>query len=107
MALSDEQFEFAKDVSLLFQHLIKGEYKFTIGDVQRSEEQQVLNYKMGLSKTMRSQHLKKLAIDLNIFINGKLTYDKAKLQSIGDYWERLNSKNEWGGNWHFVDTVHF
>lgn len=41
----------------------------------------------GKSKTMKSNHLGRLAIDFNFFINGELTYDKEKLQPPGDFWE--------------------
>ena len=57
---------------------------------------------------MNSKHLKRLAIDFNFFINGELTYDKNRLQLLGDFWENLNEKNRWGGNFKaFIDTPHF
>jgi len=59
-------------------------------------------------KTMNSNHRKRLAIDFNFFINGHLTYDKTKIQALGDYWESLDEHNSWGGNWKsFLDVPHF
>ena len=46
--------------------------------------------------------------DLNFFKDGKLTYNVAALRPVGDYWESLNPKNQWGGNWKsFKDVPHF
>lgn len=108
MSLVNEQFEFAKDVVKLFNFIIDLGYVFSIGEVFRTKEQQDYYVKTGKSKTYDSYHLKKTAIDINIFIAGNLTYDKIILQTIGDYWEKLNPKNKWGGNFEtFIDTPHF
>ncbi len=83
------------------------------GELHRTAEQQALYVKNGRSKTMNSQHLKRLAIDLNFFLEQpdgslKLVYDVEKLRSLGDYWESLDPANRWGGNWNnFKDTPHF
>ena len=62
----------------------------------------------GKSKTLNSNHIKRLAVDFNFFINGKLVYDKHKLAELGKFWESLNTKNIWGGNFKsFTDTPHF
>jgi hypothetical protein len=63
------------------------------------------------SWTLHSKHLQRLAIDLNVFINknGKweLTYKVEDIKPLGDFWESLNHKNRWGGNWKNPDTPHF
>jgi peptidoglycan L-alanyl-D-glutamate endopeptidase CwlK len=46
---------------------------------------------------MDSKHLDSLAIDLNFFIDNKLTYEKSKIQKYGDYWQSLSTYNRWGG----------
>ena len=74
--------------------------------------------KTGKSKTMNSYHLKRLAIDLNFFKpvydeDGKLkgytlTWRYEDIKPFGEYWESLNPKNKWGGNFKtFKDTPHF
>ena len=60
-----------------------------------------------LSKTLRSLHADRLAIDFNFFIKGELTYDYDLIKPLGDYWESLDPNNKWGGNWHYQDTPHF
>jgi len=80
-----------------------------LGHVWRSEEEQRRLVEAGKSKTMKSAHLNRLAIDLNFFDpQSNLVYDKEYLQRFGDYWEGLDPKNTWGGNWEsFTDTPHF
>ncbi len=108
MSLVNEQFEFLKDVCKLIDFAISKGFVITGGELQRPEAMQVIYVKEGKSKTMASYHLKKTAIDLNFFLNGELTYDKAVLAPVGAYWESLNPKNRWGGNFKtLVDTPHF
>lgn len=92
-----------------------GELGFTAsgGELFRTPEQQALHVKNGRSTTMSSQHLKRLAIDLNFFRDGadgrpRLVYDVEALRPLGQYWESLDSANRWGGHWTtFKDTPHF
>ena len=107
MSLSNEQYEFAKDVTRLFEFLVLSGVKWTIGEVLRTPEQQAIYLEKGLSKTSNSKHLQKKAIDLNFWINGELTYKYEDLRFIGDHWESLKEGNVWGGNWRFQDTPHF
>ena len=57
---------------------------------------------------MNSKHLDALAVDLQIFKDGKWLQSKAELQFVGEYWEKLRKGNRWGGNFvTFLDTPHF
>lgn len=107
MSVTDQQWLFLLDVAKLIQKAESLEIKLTGGELYRTEEQQAIYLKEGKSKTMNSKHRKRLAIDFNFFINGKLTYEKAKVQVLGDFWESLSPQNRWGGNWQFQDTPHF
>jgi len=109
MKLSDHQFEFIKDLFLLLEFIIHvKKYKVTGGWLERNIDIQKILFENDKSKTLKSNHLNKTAIDLNIFIDGKLTYKKEDLQEIGQFWENLNPLNRWGGNFkNFVDTPHF
>lgn len=103
-----EQFAFLQDVMKLLAYAISLGFTITFGEALRTPEQQAIYVKSGRSHTMDSFHLKKRAIDLNFFLAGRLCYDKAKLQAVGDFWESLNPKNSWGGNWNsFKDLPHF
>ncbi len=116
MSLVDEQWEFLKDVAKLIQFIEEKGWKVTGGELYRTKDQQEIYIKKGLSKTMNSYHLKRLAIDLNFFkpieengkIKYKLTYEPKDIEEFGEYWESLNPKNRWGGHFkHFKDAPHF
>ena len=107
MSLVKEQSAFLLDVCKLIEHATESGWTVTGGELARTVEQQQIYVKSGRSKTMDSNHLKRCAVDLNFFRDGRLVYDKEALAPLGDFWERLNSKNRWGGRWRFVDTPHF
>jgi peptidoglycan L-alanyl-D-glutamate endopeptidase CwlK len=101
----DEQFAFLQDVAKLIQYAASLGLKVTGGELYRTVEQQAIYIKTGRSKTMKSKHLDRLAIDLNFFKDGKLTYD---VPEVGRYWESLSSKNSAGMFWKsFKDAPHF
>ena len=107
MSLREEQSTFALDVMRLFIWLHDNGYDWTFGEAQRTAEQQKIYVDTGRSKTMNSFHLKRLAIDLFIFKGGRLLATKEEMQPVGDAWERMSTKNKWGGNWQFKDIPHF
>lgn len=103
-----EQAAFLLDVAKLINKATDMGFVVTGGELFRTPEQQQIHIRAGRSKTMNSLHLRRCAIDLNFFKGGKLTYDVALLKPVGDYWESLNPKNQWGGNWKsFKDVPHF
>lgn len=103
-----EQAAFLLDVCQLVRHATALGFVVTGGELQRPLEMQEIYVRTGRSKTMKGYHLRRLAIDLNFFAAGELCYAKATLQPVGDYWESLNPKNSWGGNWSsFKDIPHF
>lgn len=87
----------------------------TAGELWRPDEMQRIYVQTGRSKTLDSQHGKRLAIDLNLFRDGQLCGREAILP-LGKWWESLDEKNRWGGSWRgqvearkssFVDAPHF
>ena len=108
MSKSDEQWLFLQDVSSLIKYAKKRDIKLTGGELYRTQYQQAKYVKDGKSKTMKSKHLERLAIDFNFFIDGQLTYDVDKVKVLGKYCELLDEKNEAGMFWeNFPDTPHF
>lgn len=108
MSLVAEQQAFLLDVCRLIAFATKQGLVVTGGELFRTAEQQEIYVKTGRSKTMNSLHLKRCAIDLNFFKDGKLVYDTKVLAPVGAYWESLSKKNSWGGNWNsFKDVPHF
>ena len=103
-----EQAAFLLDVTRLIQKATEIGFVVTAGELYRTPEQQEIYVKTGRSRTMNSLHIQRRAVDLNFFLNGKLTYDKAVLAPLGAYWESLHPLNSWGGNGvKLVDTPHF
>lgn len=108
MSLVNEQAAFLLDVCQLIEHATEQGWTVTGGELFRTAEQQEIYVKTGRSKTMNSNHLRRCAVDLNFFRDGKLVWDTAQLRPIGAYWESLNPKNRWGGNFRsLVDVPHF
>ena len=113
MSLLREQSTFLLHVAELIQKASELGFHLSGGELYRTSEQQALHVKNGRSTTMNSQHLKRLAVDLNFFRampDGelKLTYDVEELRPLGQFWEGLDAANRWGGNWtSFKDTPHF
>ena len=103
-----QQWEFLQDVGRLIEKAKQLGITLTGGELYRTLEQQAIYLKAGKSKTSKSKHLERLAIDFNFFIDGRLIYDKKLIQPLGDYWESLHPANRWGGNFtSLIDTPHF
>lgn len=102
--LGQHQEAFARHVAFLLARAFELGYEVRIGEAQRAAEQQKIYVETRRSKTMNSMHLKKCAIDLHFTKDGALCYPK----ELGDFWESLDSLNQWGGNWRsFKDAPHF
>ncbi len=112
-SMIQEQSTFLLHVSELIRKAAELGFMTSGGELFRTPEQQALHVKNGRSTTMNSQHLKRLAVDLNFFkpdASGepRLTYGIEDLRPLGTYWESLDPANRWGGNWNtFKDTPHF
>lgn len=59
----------------------------------------------GLTKTLRSKHLKGLAVDFAVIKDGEYQVDSPILELMGKKWEELGGT--WGGSWEFYDPYHF
>ena len=115
MTLGQEQEAFAAHVPMLILKALEMGMTVRIGEVMRTEAQQKIYMQEGKSKTMNSMHLKKCAIDLNLFVAGNWA-TLEDIRPLGKYWESLDPKNRWGGSWRgaverkessFIDAPHF
>jgi len=109
MSLVDEQAAFLLDFCRLVHYCtVTLKWRVTSGELMRPVEMQKIYVQNGRSKTMNSNHLKRLAGDLNFFIDGKYICTYEDIKPAGDFWEALSSKNRWGGNFNnFKDVPHF
>lgn len=124
MNLSRQQQIFSQDIAKLIFYANSLGVNLTFGEAYRTDDQQELYYygktihvddsELMLingkvrTRTMRSNHLRRLAVDFNFFIRGKLYYDHPLIKDIGTFWESLSVHNRWGGNFKgFYDSPHF
>lgn len=116
MTLSDKQKIFTFNIHKLIEFAFKNGFELTFGEVYRTIEQQTIYFNTGRSKTMKSRHIERLAVDFNIFKDKILLNDALKIQPLGEYWMSLNTENVWGGDWDrdhntldetFKDPYHF
>ena len=97
MKLSEKQQDFSRKVGifLLWIYSHPG-WAVTIDEIYRSQRLQDIYYKEGKTKTCYSKHTKKLAMDLNLFKNGRLIVERKKYRPLGEFWEFCLS-GRWGG----------
>ena len=97
---------FILNVAKLIAWAFEKGYELTVGEAYRTDEQQAIYLQQGKSKAARSRHQDKLAIDLNLFINGEYRADKESYKPLADYWKSLNPDNVAGYDWGW-DANHF
>ena len=107
LTLHQKQVLFVQNVAKLIQFAFSAcEYELTAGEFYRTPEQQARDYASGLSKTLDSQHTKRLAVDFNLFINGIIQTDKSKFKVLAEFWINLHPNNKAGYFWGW-DAGHF
>lgn len=87
-------------------------YDFSITCGLRTVEEQRVLVATGKSRTMKSKHLTGDAVDIAVFVDGKITWDlkyyKAVAAHIKKVAIKMGIKIEWGGDWKsFIDGPHF
>ena len=85
---------------------------FSITEGVRTLERQKELFEAGKSQTMNSRHLKGFAVDIAVFIEGKITWEFSKYQIVADHIKKvakdLGIPIVWGGDWvSFKDGPHF
>lgn len=90
MTLRQKQSKFAKMVPLLILFAYEKGYEVTLGDVWAMP---------GLLSSHRrgSFHYRRLAIDLNLFKNGRYLRSTKSHEPLGLFWESIGGT--WGGRW--------
>ena len=104
--LNKKQSVFLQNVAKLITWAEANGFTLTGGELYRTDEQQDIYVRSGKSKTKRSKHQDRLAIDLNLFIDGKYITDTALYKPLAEYWKSLNSNNICGYDWGW-DGGHF
>lgn len=97
-----KQQKFSVMVAKLIQFLAGKGYGITFGEAWRTPEQAALNAAKGIG-IKNSLHSDRLAIDLNLFLDGVFLRNPESYQLAGDYWVAIGGT--WGGR--FGDANHF
>lgn len=98
--LTEQQCDFTFALSRLIDWVVVfTPYMVKIQELNRTIEQQREYVRTGKSKTMKSKHLDKLAVDLVLFKDGKVITEGEPFRVIGRYWEKLGTNHVWGGSW--------
>jgi hypothetical protein len=100
MTLGEAQRLFASRVPRLIDRIYDMGYECSIGDVFRDARVHgKFGEKVGYSAA-ESVHKLKLAVDLNLFKDGKYLSSTEAHRSFGEYWVGLDPENHvWGGDW--------
>src|SRR5574337_194561 len=80
------------------------EVTVTFGEAYRTPEQAALNAAKGTG-IAQSLHTSRLAIDLNLYIDGVYQTNTAAYEPLGVYWESIGGS--WGGRFSKPDGNHF
>lgn len=109
MKTSDKQWLFLQDVAKLIIYAESKGYKLTGGELWRTDYQQAEYLRTGKSTTSNSNHLRRMAIDLNLFVNNEVMWTRCdEWEDLGTYWEAIGTHNRWGGHYTtFTDLPHF
>lgn len=104
MSLSEKQQKFTVMIGRLIEWADQNGYGLTFGEAYRTPEQAQLNAKSGKG-IANSLHTQRLAVDFNLFVNGKYQTDSAAYKPLGEFWESLGGA--WGGRFSKPDGNHF
>jgi hypothetical protein len=104
--LSVNQKLFARNVGKLIDFIYSSDYSCTLGEAFRTPEQAKIYAAEGKG-IVDSQHCKRLAIDINLFLPMGVYLENTKdYEPIGKYWESLHPLNRWGGRFPKADGNH-
>lgn len=101
--LGQKQRRFTRMIGLLIEYAYQQGYELTFGDAYRDERAHgKVGEKKGYSSA-NSLHKERLAVDFNLFKDGKYLTSSEDHQELGEYWESLGGS--WGGR--FSDGNHY
>lgn len=101
--LGQKQRHFVKMVAKLIDFAYANGYELTFGDAYRDPR---LHGEMGVKKGYghsKSNHKIRLAVDFNLFKDGKFLTSSEDHKPLGEYWESIGGT--WGGR--FNDGNHY
>lgn len=104
MTLREKQSLFVRLVAKLIIRAEELGYELSFGETYRTPEQAILNAKAGKG-IKNSLHTERLAVDLNLFKDGRFLGSTEDHRKLGEWWETLHPDCRWGGR--FQDGNHY
>ena len=106
MTLGEAQRIFARRIPRLIDYIFDNGYECTLGDAYRSPRAFGGQGEEGPYGRPRSAHKNRLAIDLNLFLDGEYLSTTEAHRPFGEYWVSIDPENHvWGGD--FQDGNHY
>ena len=103
MSLGNKQRQFTRMVGLLIEWAYQNDYELTFGDAYRDPRVfGPIGEKKGYGRS-KSNHKIRLAVDFNLFKDGKYLTATEDHRPLGEYWESIGGS--WGGR--FNDGNHY
>jgi hypothetical protein len=105
MTLREKQSKLVKMLAELLDFAHTRGYEFTLGDAYRDPRLHgIVGVKVGYSSA-NSLHKDRLAIDLNLFKDGKFLTETKDHEPLGLFWESIGGA--WGGKFANPDGNHY
>ena len=105
LTLGQKQMEFTRCLAKLIEWAYGNGYELTVGDAYRDPRAfGPMGTKVGYSHPS-SNHKQRLAMDFNLFKDGKFLQSSEDHKPLGDYWKTLHPLARWGGD--FNDGNHY
>lgn len=101
MNLRQKQSLFARNVALLIQKASALGYEVTFGMTYRTPEEAK---RLGFANSL---HTERLAVDLNLFKNGRYITTGLGHTELGAWWKNQHELNRWGGDFAKRDYNHY
>lgn len=95
--LLKRQILFSRLLPKLIEKIYAGGYECTIGEVWRPAATAEYYAAKGAG-TLKSCHIQKLAVDINLFWDGELLAQTDSHRQFGDFWKILDPLCRWGGD---------
>ncbi|MNZ41744.1 hypothetical protein D3C78_593010 [compost metagenome] len=105
MTLGEKQKKFTKMVGQLIAFAYDKGYELTFGDAYRDPRVHGAVGEKKSYSSANSVHKERLAVDFNLFKDGKYLTKTEDYLQLGDFWESIGGS--WGGRFAAADGNHF
>jgi len=103
MSVREKQSQFVQMIGDLIDYAYREGYELTFGDAYRDPRVHGhIGFKLGYGRR-DSLHKERLAIDFNLFRDGKYLTSTEDHRPLGEFWEKMGGS--WGG--HYNDGNHY